>query len=373
MYTIKTLNKISPLGLNRLDSSSFVVDDSAENPNGILVRSADMLEMAFPHSLLAIGRAGAGTNNIPSDRCAEAGIAVFNTPGANANAVKELAICALLLASRNIYGGITWCQGLTDGETTVQKQVEKGKSKFVGPEIAGKTLGIVGLGAIGRLVAGAAAGLGMKVIGYDPFVTACDGVELMDLDALYAASDYITLHLPQTAETKGMVNAAAFAKMKDGVRLLNLARDTLVNTDDLLAALDAGKLAAYVTDFPTAAVVGKPGIVTIPHLGASTPEAEDNCAVMAADEVSDYLLNGNIKNSVNLPACALARTGGARVAVISKGVEVEKLNEIAGKYEATATATKKDYTYTIYENVDGVSAVVEALAMLPGVIRVRAL
>jgi D-3-phosphoglycerate dehydrogenase len=373
MYTIKTLNKISPLGLNRLDAKVFTVDDNAALPEGILVRSADMLQMEMPQSLLAIGRAGAGTNNIPSDRCAEQGIVVFNTPGANANAVKELAVCALLLSSRNIFGGITWCQGLTDGETTVDKQVEKGKSAFVGPEIMGKTLGVIGLGAIGRLVAEAARGLGMTIVGYDPFVKELEGVELVDLDTLYAKSDYITLHVPQTAETKGMINAQSIAKMKDGVRILNLARGTLVNNADILSALDAGKVACYVTDFPSSEVVGKKGVVTIPHLGASTPEAEDNCAMMACDEVADYLCNGNIKNSVNLPNCTLPRQGGARLTVLSKGADADKIAEIVGNATASASATRGDYTYTIFDGVDGISAAVETVAMLPGVIRVRAL
>ena len=373
MYTIKTLNKISPLGLNRLDAALFTVDDNAATPEGILVRSADMLQMDLPQSLLAIGRAGAGTNNIPSDRCAEAGIVVFNTPGANANAVKELALCALLLSSRKIYDGITWCQGLTDGETTVDKQVEKGKSAFVGPELLGKTLGVVGLGAIGRLVAESARALGMHIVGYDPFVKELEGVELADLDTLYAKSDYITLHVPQTGETKGMINAQSIGKMKDGVRILNLAPGTLVQDADILAALETGKVACYVTDFPNAGLLGKPGVVTIPHLGASTPEAEDNCAIMACDEVADYLVNGNIKNSVNLPNCTLARQGGARLCVLSRGVDSAKLAEIVGAVSATVSATRGEYTYTIFDGVDGISAAVETVAMLPGVLRVRAL
>ncbi len=373
MYTIKTLNKISPLGLNRLDAALFTVDDNAATPEGILVRSADMLQMDLPQSLLAIGRAGAGTNNIPSDRCAEAGIVVFNTPGANANAVKELALCALLLSSRKIYDGITWCQGLTDGETTVDKQVEKGKSAFVGPELLGKTLGVVGLGAIGRLVAESARALGMHIVGYDPFVKELEGVELADLDTLYAKSDYITLHVPQTGETKGMINAQSIGKMKDGVRILNLARGTLVQDADILAALETGKVACYVTDFPNAGLLGKPGVVTIPHLGASTPEAEDNCAIMACDEVADYLVNGNIKNSVNLPNCTLARQGGARLCVLSRGMDSAKLAEIVGAVSATVSATRGEYTYTIFDGVDGISAAVETVAMLPGVLRVRAL
>ncbi|MDD3165764.1 MAG: 3-phosphoglycerate dehydrogenase family protein [Oscillospiraceae bacterium] len=368
MYTIKTLNKIARIGLDRLDSKLFRVDDASDAPEGILLRSADMLEMQMPASLLAIGRAGAGTNNIPSDRCAADGICVFNTPGANANAVKELAICSLLLSSRNIYEGICWCQGLSDGETTVDKQVEKGKSAFVGPELLGKTLGVVGMGAIGRLVAEAAKGLGMHVIGYDPFLQQAD-VPLVSLDELYAAADYITLHVPANKDTKGMIDEAAISKMKDGARIVNLARGTLVKTDALLAALDAGKLAAYVVDFPDAGVLGHKGIVTIPHLGASTPEAEDNCAIMAADQVGDFLLNGNIKNAVNLPSVSLPRTGAARITVLSKGADAAAIADAAGKVTASASGTRGEYAYAIF---DGAVAP-DAVRAIPGVIRVREL
>ena len=372
-FRVQTLNAISGAGLSRFPDDLYDVGGSLSDPDAILLRSARLHDVPIPDSVLAIGRAGAGTNNIPSDRCAEAGIVVFNTPGANANAVKELALCALLLSSRKIYDGITWCQGLTDGETTVDKQVEKGKSAFVGPELLGKTLGVVGLGAIGRLVAESARALGMHIVGYDPFVKELEGVELADLDTLYAKSDYITLHVPQTGETKGMINAQSIGKMKDGVRILNLARGTLVQDADILAALETGKVACYVTDFPNAGLLGKPGVVTIPHLGASTPEAEDNCAIMACDEVADYLVNGNIKNSVNLPNCTLARQGGARLCVLSRGVDSAKLAEIVGAVSATVSATRGEYTYTIFDGVDGISAAVETVAMLPGVLRVRAL
>ena len=257
MFRIKTLNKISPAGLSVLDQTRFSVSDDVENEDGILVRSADMHEYQFPDSLRAIARAGAGTNNIPIDRCSEAGIVVFNTPGANANAVKELALCALLLASRKITAGAEWVKTQAGAGADVEKVVEKGKSQFVGPEIAGKTLGVIGLGAIGVQVANIATKLGMTVYGYDPFLSVDAALSLsrmvhraMDLETIYKNCDYITLHVPQTSETKGMINEDAFHMMKGGVRILNLARGGLVNDDDMLAALDSGKVAAYVTDFP---------------------------------------------------------------------------------------------------------------------------
>lgn len=324
MYNIKTLNKISPVGLSKFDSSKYTYGDEIENPDAIMVRSAAMHDMEFPESLLAIARAGAGVNNIPIDKCTQEGIAVFNTPGANANAVKELVICALLLSSRKITKAIEWCKTIKDDEN-VSKSVEKGKSAFAGPEIKGKTLAVIGLGAIGRLVANAAVDLGMTVIGYDPFLSE-EAAEALkrevtietDLNKIFPQADYITVHVPLTPDTKEMIRAENIEKMKDTVRVINLARGDLANSADIDAALEDGKMAAYVTDFPSAELIGVDGVIALPHLGASTPESEENCASMGAMELIDYLENGNIKNSVNLPAAAIEKSGVARITVIHK-------------------------------------------------------
>lgn len=324
MYNIKTLNKISPVGLSKFDSSKYTYGDEVENPDAIMVRSAAMHDMELPQSLLAIARAGAGVNNIPIDKCTQMGIAVFNTPGANANAVKELVICALLLSSRKITKAIEWCKTIKDDEN-VSKSVEKGKSAFAGPEIKGKTLAVIGLGAIGRLVANAAVDLGMTVIGYDPFLSE-EAAEALkrevtvesDLNKIFPQADYITVHVPLTPDTKEMIRAENIEKMKDTVRVINLARGDLANSADIVAALEEGKMAAYVTDFPSAELIGVDGVIALPHLGASTPESEENCASMGAMELIDYLENGNIKNSVNLPAAAIEKSGAARITVIHK-------------------------------------------------------
>ena len=299
MYKISTLNKISPAGLSRFNEE-YILTDKIEEADGILVRSQDMHEMEFSDNLRAIARAGAGVNNIPLDRCAENGIVVFNTPGANANAVKELVLCGLFLAARNVPAALDWAKGLTED---VSGAVEKGKSQFAGHEIAGKTLGIVGLGAIGRKVAASAKALGMEIVGYDPyFVSGGEGISVYtDLEEMLGICDYITLHLPANDTTKGMVDSRLFAAMKDGAVLLNFSRDKLVNDMDLAAALETGKVYQYVTDFPNDNLVGKKNVVLLPHLGASTEEAEDNCAAMAADEIRNYFENGNIINSVNFP------------------------------------------------------------------------
>ena len=327
MYRIKTLNKISPAGLSVLDQTRYTISTDVENEDGILVRSADMHDYAFPDALRAVARAGAGTNNIPIDRCSEAGIVVFNTPGANANAVKELAVCALLLASRKISDGVAWVKEQAAAGADVEQAVEKGKSQFVGPELSGKMLGVIGLGAIGVQVANIATKLGMTVFGYDPFLSVDGALSLsrlvhraMDLETIYKNCDYITLHVPQTPETKGMFNEDAFHMMKGGVRILNLARGTLVNDDDMLAALDSGKVACYVTDFPNGKILRGKNVVAIPHLGASTPESEEKSAVMAARELYDYLANGNIKNSVNFPDATLERMGVSRVCILHQNV-----------------------------------------------------
>ena len=317
MYKIATLNKISSAGLSRFNEE-YILTDKTEDADGILVRSQDMHEMEFSDNLRAVARAGAGVNNIPLDRCAEEGIVVFNTPGANANAVKELVLCGLLLAARNIPAALDWAKSLTED---VSKAVEKGKSQFAGHEIIGKTLGIVGLGAIGRKVAASAKDLGMNIVGYDPYyVSGGEGISVYtDLEEMLGLCDYITLHLPANDTTKGMIDSTIFAAMKDGAVLLNFSRDKLVNEMDLAAALESGKVSQYVTDFPNDNLVGRKGIVLLPHLGASTEEAEDNCAAMAADEIRNYFENGNIINSVNFPKLDMGSLEkGARLSFIVK-------------------------------------------------------
>lgn len=323
MLTVKTLNKISNVGLSKFDEAKYTIDDSAQSPDAIMVRSAAMHDMEMPSSLLAIARAGAGVNNIPIPKCTELGIAVFNTPGANANAVKELVICGLLLSSRKVTKAIDWCKTIKDEGDNVGKTVEKGKSAFAGPEIKGKTLAVIGLGAIGRLVAEAAVDLGMNVIGYDPFLPAGTALKAgitvnNNLDEIFPVADYITLHVPLTDDTRKMICTESIDKMKNTVRVLNFARGDLADSQAIVDALEEGKMAAYVTDFPSADIIGIDGVIAMPHLGASTPESEENCASMGADELIDYLENGNIKNSVNLPAVSMAKSGVSRITVIHK-------------------------------------------------------
>lgn len=377
MYKIGTFNKISPVGLGKLTDNFALVEDQNE-ANGIILRSYDMHEMDFSDNLLAIGRAGAGTNNIPVDKCAQQGIVVFNSPGANANAVKELCLAGMIMAARNIPAGIAWAKTLV-GSEGVGKQIEKGKGQFAGTEILGKTLGVIGLGAIGRLVANACVGLGMTVIGYDAFLTDKAKAELDpaitvvdDLNTLYPQCDYISIHVPANDSTKGMMNAVAFAQMKDGVKFMNFSRDKLMNDDDLLAALDSGKVSTYVTDFADDAILNadKPNIIVLPHLGASSAEAEDNCAIMAVSQVMDYLENGNIVNSVNMPAVSLGARKGTRVGVIAKAdVAAAVLAKVAELGAAdVASATRGDYAYILAEvEAD------EAAIAIDGVIRVRVL
>ncbi|HKM32120.1 MAG TPA: 3-phosphoglycerate dehydrogenase, partial [Oscillospiraceae bacterium] len=337
MYKIQTLNKISSFGLDKFDAAKYEVADKIENPDAILVRSAAMHDMELGDNLLAIARAGAGVNNIPVDRCSEQGIVVFNTPGANANAVKELVIAALLLSSRRIPDALIWAQTLKGKGDEVGKLVEKGKSAFVGPEICGKKLGVIGLGAIGVMAANTAEHLGMEVYGYDPYlsVKAAWGLSssvhyAKSLRDIYENCDYISLHVPLNAETKGMINSEALASMKDDVRIINLARGELVNDTDIIAALESGKAAQYVTDFPSDTVLGAKNVIALPHLGASTPESEDNCATMAAAELIEYLENGNILNSVNLPNAEMVAEGDAKVCVIHKNV-VARVTNITGR------------------------------------------
>ena len=386
MFHIKTMNKIAAVGLERLSAEHYTIGDGVENEDGILVRSAKLHDYDFPDTLRAIARAGAGINNIPVDRCSEAGIVVFNTPGANANAVKELVICALLLASRDVIGGAEWvkAQANTEG-VEVADVVEKGKSAFVGPELYRKTLGVVGLGAIGALVANIALSLGMEVYGYDPYLSVDAALRLdrhikvvKELDALYANSDYITLHLPYMDSTKNTIDAAAIAKMKDGVRIVNLARGGLADDAALIAALENGKVACYATDFPNNKLVSTPHVVALSHLGASTPESEDNCAVMAADELRDFLENGNIKNSVNFPNVIMERSGAQRLCFIHRNVPAvlanvtTQLGAEGVNVENMTNKSKGEYAYTIVDAGSPIdSAVVERICALPGIIRLR--
>lgn len=383
MYNIKTLNKISSIGLDKFDTAKYTYGDNIENPDAILVRSASMHDMEMPDSLLAIARAGAGVNNIPVDACAEQGIVVFNTPGANANAVKELVICGLLLSSRKVTKAIDWCKTIKDEGDNVGKVVEKGKSAFAGPEIKGKTLAVIGLGAIGRLVAEAAVDLGMKVIGYDPFLP--EDAELKagiilnnNLDEIFPAADYITLHVPLTPETKGLVCAETIEKMKDTVRVLNFARGDLANSADVVDALENGRMAAYVTDFPSAEVIGVDGVIAIPHLGASTPESEENCASMGALQIIDFLENGNIKNSVNMPAVSMAKTGVARITIIHKNQPnmIATITDTISK-DGINIASFEDknrgaWAYTIIDlDSEASQQVIDDITAIDGVIKVR--
>ncbi len=384
MKKVQLLNKISKVGIDMLDPAKYEVSDKIENPDAIMVRSAAMHEMEFPKSLLAIARCGAGVNNIPTARCAEEGIVVFNTPGANANGVKELTIAALLLASRNITGGIAWANSLA-GTEGVAKAVEKGKSAFAGCELMGKTLGVIGLGAIGGMVANAARDLGMSVVGYDPYLTvkaawnlSRDIVKAASYDELFAKADYITLHVPAIAETKNLVCEANLAKMKDGVRILNLSRADLVNIEDMKKALESGKVASYVTDFPTEDSICTPGIITIPHLGASTSESEDNCAVMAAHELDEYLTNGNIENSVNFPTVSIPHTGEARICILHKNLPhiINRITTVTSEEELNinnfTNGSKGDYAYSILElSAMPSEHAIAAISALDGIIRVR--
>ena len=378
---IQLLNKIAAVGIKEL-GDGYNVGETVANPDGIMVRSAKMHEMEFGKELLAIARAGAGVNNIPIDRCSAEGIVVFNTPGANANGVKELAICALLLAARDVVGGIKWANGLTED---VAAQVEKGKSKFGGTELAGKTLGVIGLGAIGGLIANAAVHLGMKVIGCDPFLSV-EGAWNLDnhvtraatYDEIYEKADYITLHVPSTKETKNMICTVSIAKMKPGVKLINLARADLVNAADLKTALADGKISTYVTDFPTEEVINVDHVVAIPHLGASTEESEDNCAVMAARELDDYLKNGNIKNSVNFPQVSMPRSGAARLCVLHANVPAvltqitAALSDEGINIENMTNKSKGDNAYTLVDIKGNISAdVIAKLSAIDGVYKVR--
>ena len=384
MYTIKTLNAISPVGLAKLPANQFEIDNEAAAPQGILVRSADMHDTPLPDSLLAIARAGAGTNNIPVEDCTNKGIVVFNTPGANANAVAELVVGALVAGSRNLVDAVNWAQTLK-GRDTIAKDVEKGKKAFVGPELRGKTLGVIGLGAIGARVANAAVALGMEVLGYDPYISIDAAWSLsrsvqhcVTLGDMLPRCDYLTIHVPYLPTTRHTINAQTLVMCKDGVRVLNFARGELVDNAALLDALNSGKVAQYFCDFPTEELLGVKGVCCTPHLGASTPESETNCAVMAAAELSDYLKNGNISHSVNLPDVPLGAPEGVRVLVIHENVpnmvatittcvSAEQIN-----IDNLVNKSRKDVAVTVMELSDRPSKMaLNVISSIAGVIRVR--
>lgn len=383
MYSILKLNEISPLA-NKYFNSNYTLTKECTDPDGIILRSFDMFNYDLGKSLLAVARAGAGVNNIPIDKCTQSGIVVFNTPGANANAVKELVICSLFLASRKIIDGIKWTQTLK-GTQNVSGAVEKGKKEFVGPEIQGKKLGVIGLGAIGALVANAAVELGMTVIGYDPFITVDHAWNLSthviketDLNNLYANVDYISLHIPLNSSTKHMLDIEAFSKMKKSVSIINCSRGDLVNNADMIQAIKQGIVSRYITDFPNEELLGIDNIVTIPHLGASTPEAEDNCAVMAAKQLTEYLQNGNIINSVNFPDTISARAAKARLTIIHKNVKsllsqiTESISAAKINISTMVSKSQGEYAYTILELDDEINAeILSKLNKIDGVIRHR--
>ena len=386
MYKIKTYNKISKTGLANFDDK-YTIGDEIENPDGAIVRSASLHEETFSDNLLAIARAGAGTNNIPIDKCTEKGIVVFNTPGANANAVKELVIAGLLLGSRRIYPAMNWAQNLDEANGDIGKQVEKGKGAFAGPEIKGKTLGIIGLGAIGVLVANAANHLGMKVYGYDPYLSVKsawnlthNAVYVKDIKEIYAKCDYITVHVPLLDSTKNTICADTIKLMKDGVRILNFARGGLVNSADIVEALNSGKVASYVTDFPDKTLLGVDGVVAIPHLGASTPESEENCATMASHELIDYIENGNISNSVNMPEIEMPRSGDKRICIIHKNIPnvlntiTAKISEYGANIENLLNKSKGEYAYTMLDvTAVDYDAIITGLLAEESVIKARAI
>ncbi|MBR1931996.1 MAG: phosphoglycerate dehydrogenase [Lachnospiraceae bacterium] len=384
MFQLNCLNPISKVGLDNL-TADYQLTEDVNAADGILVRSASMHEMELPKNLLAVARAGAGVNNIPLDKCAEQGIVVFNTPGANANGVKELVLAGMLLAARDVVGGIEWVKSAKDDEN-IAKTAEKEKKNFAGTEIQGKKLGVIGLGAIGVKVANAAIGLGMDVYGYDPYLSVNAAWNLsrsvkhvFNVEDIYAECDYITVHVPLLDSTKGMINKEAIDKMKDGVVILNFARDLLANETDVLAALESGKVARYVSDFPNPTTAGKKGCIVIPHLGASTEESEDNCAVMAVDELKDYLENGNIKNSVNYPACDMGVcTKAGRVAIFHKNIAnmITKFTAVFGdKGINISDMTNKSRGEVAYTMLDIETAAPEdavaALEAIDGVFRVR--
>ena len=384
MRKIHCLNPIAKCGLDRLPED-YRVTDNANEADGILVRSASMHEMELPESLLAVARAGAGVNNIPLDTCAKAGVVVFNTPGANANGVKELVLAGLFLASRDVVGGIEWCRENAE-DPNIAKTTEKSKKAFAGHEILGKKLGVIGLGAIGAEVANAAAALGMEVYGYDPFISvnaawmlSRDVKHITSADTIYQECDYITIHVPATPDTKGMINQEKIAEMKDGVIILNFARDVLVNDADMAQALESGKVARYVTDFPNPSSVHMKNTIVIPHLGASTEESEDNCAKMAVKELTDYLENGNIKNSVNYPNCDMGICQAeSRIAVLHLNIP-NMIGQVTGtlaeqgvNISDMTNKSRDQYAYTLLDlEARPTPETIEKLKGIKGILRVR--
>jgi len=386
MFRIQTLNKISSVGLDVFPKDKYEVASDIQNPDAILVRSADMNDMEIPASVIAIARAGAGYNNIPVKKCSESGVVVFNTPGANANAVKELTLAALLLSSRNIVGGINWTASVAD-KSDVAELVEKEKSKFTGPEIFGKTLGVIGLGAIGVMVANDAKALGMKVIGFDPYISvdaawhlSSDVACAESLDSLLAKSDYVTLHIPQSEETKGILDADKFKIMKKDARVINFSRNALIKDKDIIEALEAGKIYCYVTDFPSSELLTCKKVIGIPHLGASTPEAEDNCAIMAARQIVDYLEKGEVRNSVNFPRCKLEQRFPHRLLVINKNIPnmvgqiTTSLAQANINIQDMINHHRDDYGYSIIETGQIIpDSVLDQIRKVNGIIKVRSI
>lgn len=385
MYQVKLFNKISKAGTDLLTPADYTCGEDFEDYDAILVRSAKLHELAFPKSLKCIARAGAGVNNIPLDKCTENGIVVFNTPGANANAVKELVICAMLLSSRKIIGGANWVQTLAGNGDAIGPMAEKGKSKFAGPEISGKTLGVIGLGAIGIKVANVALALGMEVIGYDPYLSVDSALKLQrgvryttDLNDIFTQSDYITVHVPLTDGTRGIVGADAVAQMKDDVRVLNFARDGLCDEDAIIAGLESGKIAAYCCDFASEKMLAQPNALCLPHLGASTPESENNCAVMASQEIMDYLENGTIRNSVNFPNLKVPREADNRICIMHRNMPnlIAELSSTLSKrginIENMGSRPRGDIAYTIIDTNDELNDETKsALQAINGVIKFR--
>ena len=384
MFKYTCLNPIAQIGLDEL-TDAYTQTDAIEEADAVLVRSASMHDMEFSDKLCAIARAGAGVNNIPLDKCADNGIVVFNTPGANANGVKEMVLCGMLLAARDIAGGMNWTKENADDEN-IAKAMEKAKKNFAGTELKGKKFGVIGLGAIGVLVANVARHMGMKVYGVDPFLSVKNALSLSrditvlkSYDELYAECDYITIHVPYIPDTKGMINKEALDKMKDGVVILNFARDLLVNDDDMKAALESGKVAKYVTDFPNPAVMKMPNVIATPHLGASTAESEDNCAVMAANEIREFMENGNIVNSVNYPNCdaGVCATAG-RITIAHKNMP-KMLSQFTDVFSSEGinidhmtNKSRGEYSYCVFD-IDSVStqAIADKLSAIDGVLKVR--
>jgi D-3-phosphoglycerate dehydrogenase len=388
MYNVKILNNIKSNALENLNSAKYAVSSDVENPDIIIVRSANLLEMELRPELLCIARAGAGVNNIPIERCADEGIIVFNTPGANADAVKELVLCGLLLSSRDILAGLEWIKSVASKGDDIAALVEKEKAKFIGPEIFGKTLGVIGLGAIGAKIAHAANALGMRVYGYDPYLSveaawklSSDIIQASDLDTIYKNSDYITIHVPYLESTHHLINKESIAKMKPGVRMINLARAELVNDDDILEALSSGHVSRYVTDFPNGKTAGAPGVIAIPHLGASTPESEDNCVSMACSEIMEYIENGNILNSVNMATASMPRSGDPRICVIHENVPemIAKITSVVSSFGVNienminASTKRGRYAYTMLDVSAMPDGIDRAISKINSVIRVRLL